>query len=482
VEFFQGTTKLGEDLTSPYSFVWANVPAGNYSLTAKATDNASAATSTAATAIVVSGVNIPPMVGIPSPANNAVFTAGSTITINANAIDSDGTIVKVEFFQGTTKLGEDLTSPYSFAWANVPAGSYSLTAKATDNASAVTSTGATAIVVSNPNVVPAVSITSPANNAGFGTGSAVTINANATDSEGTIAKVEFFLGTTKLGEDLTSPYSFAWTASVAGSYGITAKATDNAGAITVSAGITVAISDPATGFQLGLFASDATLSGSMTLTTDPTASNGSYFSVPSGNGKNYYIPPTASATFHFQLPKSEQYVVWTRVKSPTANNQGYYIYDGKGRWINWQAGIHTQWTWVKISDSATGAVAAFAFSQGLNEFQMAWSDENVQVDRILITNDFALVPAEPVIPSQIVVFPNPIVDKFTIQYTSPVSQLVQVSIVDLAGTLIMQTMVAVSAGPNNIVLGTDYIYNGIYNLIFMPADGRKATTRILISR
>ncbi len=46
----------------------------------------------------------------------------------------------------------------------------------------------------------------------------------------------------------------------------------------------------------------------------------------------------------------------------------------------------------------------------------------------------------------------------------------------------MQTMVAVSAGPNNIVLGTDYIYNGIYNLVFIPTDGNKATTRIVIYR
>jgi len=95
---------------------------------------------------------------------------GRPLPSNANATDTDGTIAKVEFFQGTTKLGEDLTSPYSFAWASVPAGTYSLTAKATDNTSAITTSGAIAIVVSNPNVAPAVGITSPANNAGFATG------------------------------------------------------------------------------------------------------------------------------------------------------------------------------------------------------------------------------------------------------------------------------------------------------------------------
>src|SRR5258706_8840587 len=175
--------------------------------------------------------NALPQVSITSPANNASFTTGSTVTINATATDSDGTIAKVEFFQGATKLGEDLTSPYSFAWVSVPVGNFSLTAKATDNKSAVTTSTAIAITVSNPNVAPAISIASPANNASFTTGSTVTINANATDSDGTIAKVEFFQGTTKLGEDLTSPYSFAWASVPAGSYSLTAKATDNQSAV-----------------------------------------------------------------------------------------------------------------------------------------------------------------------------------------------------------------------------------------------------------
>src|SRR5258708_10123744 len=122
-----------------------------------------------------------PKGSITSPANNASFATGSTVTINATAADSDGTIAKVEFFQGTTKLGESLTSPYSFAWASVPAGNYSLTAKVTDNLGATTTSTAIAITVSNANVAPTVSITSPANNASFATGSTVTINATAAD-------------------------------------------------------------------------------------------------------------------------------------------------------------------------------------------------------------------------------------------------------------------------------------------------------------
>ena len=76
-----------------------------------------------------------------------VFTAPADITINANAIDPDGSVTKVEFFQGTTKLGEDLTSPYSFTWYGVTTGSYSLIVKATDDSSAVSTSSAVSINV-----------------------------------------------------------------------------------------------------------------------------------------------------------------------------------------------------------------------------------------------------------------------------------------------------------------------------------------------
>ena len=63
------------------------------------------------------------------------------------ASDFDGTITKVEFFDGSTKLGEDTTSPYSYSWTNLAVGSYSITAKATDNDGASTTSTAASITV-----------------------------------------------------------------------------------------------------------------------------------------------------------------------------------------------------------------------------------------------------------------------------------------------------------------------------------------------
>jgi hypothetical protein len=89
-------------------------------------------------------------VAITSPASGASFTAPATIALAANASDANGSVAKVEFFQGSTKLGEDLSSPYSFNWTNVPAATYSLTARATDNEGAVTTSAPVSVTVNGP--------------------------------------------------------------------------------------------------------------------------------------------------------------------------------------------------------------------------------------------------------------------------------------------------------------------------------------------
>ena len=103
-------------------------------------------------------VNQPPSVSITSPANNASFNAPATITINANASDPDGNVSKVEFYNGNTLLGTDNSSPYSYTWSNVAAGTYTITAKATDNKRKQTSSEITIILM-----IPLFSLTATSN-------------------------------------------------------------------------------------------------------------------------------------------------------------------------------------------------------------------------------------------------------------------------------------------------------------------------------
>ena len=63
--------------------------------------------------------NSQPTVTLTQPSNGATFTAPANVNLAATASDADGTVTKVEFFNGTTKLGEDTTAPYSFTWSGV---------------------------------------------------------------------------------------------------------------------------------------------------------------------------------------------------------------------------------------------------------------------------------------------------------------------------------------------------------------------------
>lgn len=93
--------------------------------------------------------NAPPTVSLTSPQNGASYSNPSSIALSASAADSDGNVTKVEFFEGTNKLGEVTTAPYNFTWNNPSPASlpYSLTAKATDNTNLSSTSSAVSVNV-----------------------------------------------------------------------------------------------------------------------------------------------------------------------------------------------------------------------------------------------------------------------------------------------------------------------------------------------
>lgn len=98
-------------------------------------------------------ISIPPTVSITTtPANNTTVVKGTSISIQATASDSDGSISKVEFYNGTTLLGTDTSTPYSFTINQAAAGKYSLAAVAYDNTGAQTRSDSSLIKVVEPGV------------------------------------------------------------------------------------------------------------------------------------------------------------------------------------------------------------------------------------------------------------------------------------------------------------------------------------------
>ncbi|MFC6222994.1 Ig-like domain-containing protein [Hymenobacter artigasi] len=322
VEFFSGATKLGEDLTAPYTFGFTPAAAGTLSLTARATNNAGAATSTAVSSVTVTAATTttPPTTTPPTGTTptNATFVrainVGGTATtvdglsfedgnsagnfqINGSPFANQGValnpatdaaraaMIRASVYDpninaavggvasGTysvylymwednnpvtlniTLEGQTVQSNYSSGngghWdrlgpftANITDGIINIGTVSSNNnnlsgieiwkQNAGTTAPTTPTTPTTPPApsAPTVSLSAPSTGT---VGTALNLTASAAATNGTIAKVEFFSGATKLGESLTAPYAFSFTPAAAGTLSLTARATNNAGAATSTA-------------------------------------------------------------------------------------------------------------------------------------------------------------------------------------------------------------------------------------------------------
>lgn len=215
--------------------------------------------------------NLLPSVALTAPTNGQFFiTAPTNVLLTASAADTDGTVVRVEFFRNGLKLGEDTDAPFAFTWTNAPFGSNVLTAIATDDFGGATTSAPVSIVLNSP---PSVNITAPNNGASFTAPANINITASAADTDGTVTQVEFFEGANFLGVDTSSPYAFSWTSVPIGSYTLTARATDNSGAERVSASVAISVSEVVPVF-FNNFSNRVTVTGAALTVTGSNAGYG----------------------------------------------------------------------------------------------------------------------------------------------------------------------------------------------------------------
>lgn len=236
------SASISTDLSHTLSTTQSGLASGTYQFTSKVTNSAG---TTYTSSVVTITVNAPPSVSLTAPSNGASYTAPATITLTASASDSDGTISKVEFFNGSTLLATDTSAPYSYTWSGVAgsASAYALKARATDNLGGVTDSAISNVTV---NALPSVSLSRSPSWSSMVSPAAITLNATASDSDGSISKVEFYQGSSLLATDTSSPYSHSLSLTN-GSYSFTAKAYDNRGAVTTSAANTLTVTVPASG-------------------------------------------------------------------------------------------------------------------------------------------------------------------------------------------------------------------------------------------
>ena len=234
-------TLVGSDTASMPATVYVGlaVTSHNPSATATATfSNVAVSTPTSA--------NKPPTVSISAPAGGASYAAPASMAVTASAGDTDGSIAKVDFYASGQLVGSDTSSPFSVPWNNVATGTYNLTAVATDNGGATTTSQPVTVTVgAGSNKPPTVSISAPAAGTKYTAPASISIAATAADPDGSLTRVDFYAGTQLVGTDTSSPFSVSWNNVAAGTYNLTAVATDNAGAKTTSPSITVTVTVPA---------------------------------------------------------------------------------------------------------------------------------------------------------------------------------------------------------------------------------------------
>lgn len=119
--------------------------------------------SSASTSSSSVSANLAPSVSVTAPVNGSTYTAPGPIIINATASDSDGSIARVSFYSDSTLLGQDTTAPYSYSWPPFVQGTYTITARATDNSGATTISNAVTVIVSPSNQASASPPSPPPN-------------------------------------------------------------------------------------------------------------------------------------------------------------------------------------------------------------------------------------------------------------------------------------------------------------------------------
>ncbi|HHX8392270.1 TPA: chitinase C-terminal domain-containing protein [Vibrio alginolyticus] len=182
-----------------------------------------------------------PTVTLTSPSASASVTAGDVVNLAADAADTDGTVSKVEFFVDGVLVGQATSAPYAASWTATE-GQHEFSTKAYDDAGAVSTASVVTLTVASAqpgNEAPTVDVVLSANSIDLG--GSVTLTANATDADGTVAKVDFYVAGVLAGTATTAPYTLDVTPSQAGSLSVYAKATDDAGATADSALATLTV-------------------------------------------------------------------------------------------------------------------------------------------------------------------------------------------------------------------------------------------------
>jgi len=235
-------TRVGT--TTTYRGIFTNATADTYTIAATASLAGGTISTTSTdkrTVQLINAVgNVPVISGITTIGS---AQTSSTVNYQITATDGDGSVSTVEFFLNRNSIGfaerQQLTNTWRITtgFAGLTAGTYEVQAIARDNsgnaaATAITNLGVTTSTSSSP----LVRITATPTTIAFNQSS--TLNAAASDADGTITQVQYYSNGVLLATSTTGPlFAATFPGTTSGNFTVYAVATDNTGNTAVSSNL-----------------------------------------------------------------------------------------------------------------------------------------------------------------------------------------------------------------------------------------------------
>jgi hypothetical protein len=142
-----------------------------------------------------------------------------------------------------------------------------------------------------------------------------------------------------------------------------------------------------------------TLTAPMVVGTDAMASGGEFVSAPVVAAMPMARPSPADATdgiasYIFNVGAAGSYKIWGRVSIETGETDSFWVRVDGGTWYQWNnLPLGVDWHWDDVHDSAAmDALVEFDLTAGQHTINVAWREEGAKLDKLLITDDAALVP------------------------------------------------------------------------------------------
>lgn len=270
---------------------------------------------------------------------------------------------------------------------------------------------------------PTVSLSAPTDNQEFALGAVITLSAAASDSDGTVSKVEFFAGTNKVGEATSSPFTIQYSPPEAGKLSFTARATDSTGLQVTSGGVTVFVNRPATTLPPTRQGDDVlivieaenfhtnTAQGIHAWRFDRTPAGysgaGTMYSLPNEPVAVIDYPDSLTTSprldYNVEFSKTGTHYIWFRGSDGGGNsfNAGLNGDSPDPTLNNMDEGCcgtrlvpgGTSFTWVGAVDGTPEGRARFEITQaGVHTINLWMREDGQIIDKILITTDPTFVP------------------------------------------------------------------------------------------